>query len=68
MKGLIYCSSDCMRVFLWGLEGSQRVPKVPKVPNGVPLGDLELMASVLGSTFGKEEVGVQVPPLASSLP
>jgi len=54
-----------MRVFLWGLEGSQRVPKVP---NGIPLGDLELMASVLGSTFGKEEVGVQVPLLASSLP
>ena len=58
------CSSGYVRAFVWDFEGSQRVPKVP---SGVPRG-LELIASIPGPTFGKEEVGVRLPPLASSLP
>jgi hypothetical protein len=67
-----------MRAFVSDFEGPQRVLKVP---NGVPRRvvikfisrlvikrGLELMTSIVGSTFRKEEAGVRFPPLASSLP
>ena len=65
MKGLIV--HPVVREYLCGIL------KVPKVPNGVPLHwssqrTWSWCPSALVSTFGKEELGVLFPSLASSLP
>jgi hypothetical protein len=70
MQGVDY-SSVCMRAFVWDFEGPQRVSNaVPWrgfISKLVIKRGLELVASALGSTFGKEEVGFRFLMLASSL-
>jgi hypothetical protein len=59
------CSSSCMRAFVWDSKGSHRILFHFKYDHQK---GLELTASTIGSTFGKEEVGIRFLPSASSLP